>query len=272
MLRRIMGTILIVLGCLSVFGNQSAWASPSVLVPRPSLGHTCRAFTGTFVALATKSGRRFHVYRTGPRSAAIGILLLPGRAGLDESLMGWADRMGAQGYRVVAVRLHHVPRSISLNSTRQRRLIARERAAIALLSAPGRKIVTLGWGRAGALQSIEASAADPADVSGTVLGDGGLSAPVALLQRMQSMVLLVAFHSTTPLPKLEAFEAHMRLYGKPLVVHYYDIDPAAANPAGPHHSSAIAEEVWGAARVFFRQVKTLCRRCAPYQRDLFLYH
>lgn len=272
MLRRIMGMVLVVLACLSVFDNAFAWASPLRLGPRSVAGQTCRAFTGTFVALATKNGRRFHVYRTGPPSAAIGILLLPGRAGLDTSLLAWADRMGAQGYRVVAVRLHRVPRSVSLHSPRQRRFVAKERAAIDLLSAPGRKIVALGWGRAGALQAVEASAADPADVSGTVLGDGGLSAPVALLQRMQSMVLLVAFHATTPLAKLESFEAHMRLFGKPLIVHYYNTDPAAANPAGPHHGSAVAEQVWNTARMFFRQVKTLCRRCAPYQQDLFLYH
>ncbi|WP_297393328.1 hypothetical protein [Acidiferrobacter sp.] len=229
-------------------------------------GLSCRAFSGEFVQLATKGGHRFEVYRTGPPSARIGLLLLPGRVGLGPRTLAWADRVGAQGYRVLTLALGPA------NRRGHGRRAARERAAIEYLSAPGRKIITFGWGHAGALQSLEASAADPHDVSGTVVCDGGVSAKVALLRRIESKVLLIAFQQTTPLPKLQTFEARMRFYGKPLIVHYYHIDPAAANPTGRHFDSAIAQEVWGQARLFFGQIRFLCRRCAPYPRLLFDYH
>ncbi len=238
-------------------------------------GLSCKAFAGEFVQLATKNHGQFQVYRTGPTAAAIGILLLPGRSGLDEPTLAWADRLGAEGYRVVAVNLYgkaRAPKSRAAPLNNQRRADAEERSAIHFLSAPGRKIVTLGWGSAGALQSLEASAADSADVSGTVLFDGGVSAPASLVQRIKSLVLLVAFNSTTPLPKLQAFEGRMRLYGKPLTVHYYNVSPKTVDPTGPDFSSSIAQEIWAQVDSFFGRVQFLCRRCAPYQNYLFDYH
>ncbi len=253
-----------------VAGLVAALVSASVLAHKfPDL--SCRAFSGKFVQLTTKSGRRFDVYRTGPPSARVGLLLLPGKAGLDQHTLAWADRVGAQGYRVLTMGLGSKHKDGSAPTGTHGRSVARERAALHYLSAPGRKIVTFGWGRAGALQSIQASAADPSDVSGTVLCDGGVSAKPALLRKLKSKVLLVAFQKTTAPAKLQAFEARMRFYGKPLIVHYYNIDPAAANPTGRHFDSAIAQEVWGQARIFFRQIVFLCRRCAPYPRLLFDY-
>ncbi|MHB8254664.1 MAG: dienelactone hydrolase family protein [Acidiferrobacter sp.] len=263
MLRGIMAIVLVVLMSTQAFAHKK------------TQGHTCRAFAGEFVQQITKSGRSFQVYRTGPPAASIGILLLPGASPLNESMLTWADRLGAQGYRVVAINLYghaSATKSQVVPTISQHQADAEDRAAIQFLSAPGRKIVTLGWGPVGALQSLQASAADPHDVSGTVLCNGGVSAPGSLLRRIKSLVLLVVFHSRTPLPKLQAFEARMRLYGKPLVVHYYDVSPKAADPAGPDFNSAIAQEIWGEARTFFRRVKGLCRRCAPYKNDLFDYH
>jgi len=263
MLRWIMAIVLAVLVSAQAYAQQKGTEGPAL---------TCRAFAGAFVQLATKGGRRFPVYYTGPPSAALGILLLPGASGLNESMLAWADRLGVQGYNVVVVDLYSKtylgPHAALLTP---QEIKAEARSAIHFLSSPGRKIVTLGWGPKGALQSLEASAADPFDVSGTVLCNGGVSAPVSLLRQIKSLVLLIAFNTVTPLPKLQAFEARLRRYGKPLVVHYYNVDPKAADPAGPNFNSAIAQEIWGDARTFFRKVKTLCRRCAPYQSYLFDY-
>ncbi len=224
---------------------------------------SCQAFSGTFVRLTTKGGHHFDVYRAGPPSARIGLLLLPGKARLGERALAWADRVGAQGYRVLALGLRRT-------GGRGRRM-AMERTALQYLSSPGRRLVTFGWGRSGAYESIEASAADPHDVSGTVLCNGGISAKAALMRRIESRVLVLAFRQTTPLPKLQAFEARMRLYGKPLAVHYYSMDPTAADPMGAQFASATAQEVWAQARAFFRQARFLCRRCAPYPALLFGY-
>ena len=248
--------------------------SAGVFAHEKKQGLTCRVFAGEFVRLTTKSGKHFQVYQTGPRSAGMGILLLPGALGLNVPMLAWADRLGAQGYQVVAINLYGKARrtgSPVLHAISQHRAHAEERTAIHFLAAPGRKIVTLGWGRVGALQSLEASAADPSDVSGTVLCNGGVSAPAPLLRRIKSLVLLVAFSAATPLPKLQAFKTRMRLYRRPLIVHYYNVDPKAADPAGPDFNSAIAQEIWGQARLFFRRVKVLCRRCAPFRNDMYDY-
>ena len=251
-------------GLVLILTSVSGWAHKL-----PDL--SCRAFSGKFVQLVTKGGHHFEVYRAGPPSARIGLLLLPGKAGLDEHTLAWADRVGAQGYRVLTLGLGRASRHADAAARGHGHMAAMERTAIEYLSAPGRKVVTFGWGHAGALQSLEASAADPHDVSGTVACDGGVSAKTALLKRIESKVLLIAFQQITPLPRLQAFEAHMRFYGKPLIVHYYNVDPAAANPTGRHFDSAIAQEIWGQARTFFRQIRFLCRRCAPYPRLLFGY-
>ncbi len=251
-------------------GLVLALASTSVSAHKlPDL--SCRAFSGKFVQLVTQGGRRFEVYRAGPPEARIGLLLLPGKAGLDADTLAWADRVGAQGYRVLTLGLGHASRHAHAAARGRGRSAAVERAAIEYLSAPGRKIVTFGWGHVGALQSLEASAADPHDVSGTVLCDGGLAAKPALLRGVDSKILVIAFQQTTPLPKLQAFEARARLTGRPLIVHYYNVSPKAANPAGRHFDSAIAQEIWGQARAFFRQIRFLCRRCAPYPSLLFGY-
>lgn len=238
-------------------------------------GLSCRAFAGEFVQLVTRSRKPFQVYRTGPSAAETGILLLPGSSGLNEATLAWADRLGAEGYRVVAVNLYgkaRVPKSRAAPLNSQALADAEERSAIHFLSAPGRKIVTLGWGSMGARQSLEASVADSADVSGTVLVDGGASAPASLVQGLKSLVLLVAFNSTTPPPKLQAFEERMRLYGKPLTVHYYNVSPETVDPTGPDFGSAIAQEIWAQVDRFFGRAQYLCRRCAPYQNYLFDYH
>lgn len=238
-------------------------------------GLSCKAFAGEFMQLTTKSGRPFQVYRTGPGSAGVGILLLPGTQGLDAAMLEWADRLGAEGYRVMAVNLTGKTRSTKSHPSHiipQKEADALELATIHSLDAPGRKIITLGWGHAGALQSLRASAVDTADVAGTVLCDGGASAPGSLLKRVKSLVLLIAFHATTPLPQLQAFQARMQRYGKRLTVHYYSVSPTTADPAGPDFNSAIAQTIWASARSFFRQVKMLCRRCAPYPGAIFDYH
>ncbi len=235
---------------------------------------SCHAFKGEFVQLATKSGRRFEAYQVGSRSAAIGILLLPGARGLTEPVLAWADRLGARGYRVLAVNLYgrnRANRSRRAHRLSKSRARAEELTAIHLLRAPGRKIVTYGWGHTGSLQSLEASAADPADVSGTVLYGGGVSAKVSVVRRIQSLVFLVAFRSQTSLAALQAFEGRLRVYGKPLTVHYYNVAPAAVSPLGPHDHSALARQIGAMMRTFFGQVQVLCRRCAPYESALFNY-
>lgn len=260
MQRFVIGLLMVVMAVSQAFAGKS--------------GLSCKAFAGEFVRLRTVSGRSFDVYQTGPRAAALGVLLMPGRRGLSRSILAWADRLGVQGYRVMAVGLSRSRASVRLRiGTMGAQSVAdtEDRAALYFLRAPGRKIVALGWGSAAAHQALVASAVDPADVAGTVLFDGGTSASVRLLSQVKSLILLVAFNST-PLANVQSFEGRARIAGRPLSVHYYNASAQMAAPMGPNFNSGIAQDIWAQTQAFFEQVESLCRRCAPYPNYLFDYH
>ncbi len=244
------------------------WGGVSAQAAKPL---TCQAFTGQFIQLATAGGRRFEVYRTGPSSSGTGILLLSGRLGLDSALLRWADRLGERGYRVEAVNFRGARRGGKGSRLSSHAIEAREVAAIDFLSAPGRKVVALGWGAQGAHLALEASAAAADRVAGTILCGGGLSAPNSLVARTKSLVLLIAFRPSMPRAKVQDFAARLRMLGRPLFVQTYVASPQAVDPDGPGYDSATAQAIWRRAYAFLAHVGGLCRRCAPYRNYLFDY-
>ncbi|MDA8389317.1 MAG: hypothetical protein M0Z76_01015 [Gammaproteobacteria bacterium] len=241
-----------------------AWAG----APKPL---TCQAFTGHFIQLTASGGRPFEVYKTGPSSSATGILLLPGRRGLDAPILRWADRLGAQNYRVEVVNFRRTRQGHGGAKLSQQAMIAREVAAIDFLSAPGRKVVTLGWGPRGARRAFEATAAAPDRVAGTILCGGGLSVPNTLIAQTKSLVLLIAFRPSMPPAQIQNFAARMRMLGRPLFVQTYAASPQSVDPEGPGYDSPAAQAIWQRAAAFLARVDGLCRRCAPYRNYLFDY-
>jgi len=121
---------------------------------------------GKMMVLQTAYHTTFEVYVAGPEQAAYGALLVPDRWGLNRRVRAWADRLAALGYRVMAVDYfdgRRVP-----NRTMSRIVIkaidpvwvaADLKAAFRELARPGRRIVTVSWGRGAAFAAREALAA-----------------------------------------------------------------------------------------------------------------
>ncbi len=232
---------------------------------------TCQAFTGRFIQLTTSAGRPFEIYTTGPGSSGTGILLLSGGRGLNAPVLRWADRLGAQNYRVEVVDFRPAHHGNDKSRLSAHAVIAREVAAIDFLSAPGRKVVTLGWGPRGARQAFEASAVAADRVAGTILCGGGLSVPNALMAKTKSLVLLIAFSPSMPPAQIRNFAVRMRMLGRPLFVQTYATSLQSVDPEGPGYDSPTAQAIWQRTRAFLARVDGLCRRCAPYRNYLFDY-
>lgn len=61
---------------------------------------------GRTIQLSTAHGSRFVAYLNGPEDAASAILLIHDRWGINRHVTAWADRLAAEGYRVLAVDLY----------------------------------------------------------------------------------------------------------------------------------------------------------------------
>ncbi len=61
---------------------------------------------GQTVSLPTAHGTRFTAYLNGPEDAATAVLLIHDRWGVNRQVTAWADRLAAEGYRVLAVDLY----------------------------------------------------------------------------------------------------------------------------------------------------------------------
>ena len=130
---------------------------------------------GKYVRLQTASDDLFTVYQVGPEQAKQGLLLIHGWWGLNAEIELWADRLAADGYRVMAVDLFncnvtsHPPTARKLmNSVDQAQANEKYAAAIKALSAPGRKIAVMGRSY-GASQALHAALVAQPKVSAAVI-------------------------------------------------------------------------------------------------------
>ncbi len=109
---------------------------------------------GKMVTMKTAYHTTFRVYMAGPDDAQYGALLVHDRWGLNKHVVRWADKIAAQGYRVIAIDFFD-GRTVD-NYTMAREIIksidpewveADLRAAVANLERPSRKIVGVTWGK-----------------------------------------------------------------------------------------------------------------------------
>ncbi len=210
----------------------------------------------------------FTIYRAGPASASIGILLAPRLRGVTPDLQFWADRLGHDGYRVVVIdpydgRVFHSKRRAQKAAAKldPGTIRAEARAVLRLLMAPGRKLITVGWGPFGGHQALMDALADPALVSATIIYHDHthlISNPHQLV-RLKEGVLAV-FFGPPGKPAVERFEAAMRLAGKPLYVHFYP-GRVRMRELGSNPSNNAAQLAWNETVGFIGDVQRYCRRC-----------
>lgn len=241
--------------------GTTTWAATDDAVPEKNHQfntHTPVHLDGEMLTLKTPEGESFAAYASGPADAKRGILLVHEWWGLNDYIKAEADRFAALGYRALAVDLYNGQLATTPEDAMKLRnqvvpaqAVAKLKAGLDSLKAPGRKLATLGWCFGGGY-SLLATLAEPAAVSATVIYYGGLVDDVDRLKTLRAPVLGV-FGSQdrviTP-DKVAAFERAMKLAGKALEAHVYDADHAFANPSGQRYNDQAARDAWAVTKAF----------------------
>ena len=149
------------------------------------------------ITIKSVMGTSLQAYVAGPEYAAVGILILHDRWGINTTVRQWVDRFAAKGYRALAVdvfdgRISKQERLATeiMNATDPEWVKADVKAGLNYLKREGRKVVTLGAGFGG-WQSFQAAIAAPSDVAGTVVIYGELDADVAQMRSLKAPLLAI---------------------------------------------------------------------------------
>jgi carboxymethylenebutenolidase len=134
---------------------------------------------GKFITLKDKDGYESRAFVAGPEDSKAGILIVHDFFGITPATKEVVERLGALGYRTVAVDLYH-GRSADNNDSAQALMQAKDRKetdrilneGIAYLKRPGRELATIGFS-AGGVDAMNANLMDPESFSGTVIVYGG---------------------------------------------------------------------------------------------------
>lgn len=213
---------------------------------------------GESLTLKTVDGTSFNNYAVGPEDAQAGVLVIHEWWGLNDHVRKQADRLAAEGYRVLAIDLYNVnvtddPQRAGelMEAVDQDEANAKFEAAIDYLASGDRKLATLGWCFGGG-QSLQATLVDPDAVSATVIYYGQLVTDIDALETLEAPVLGIFARQDgwiTP-DKVAAFEEVMEEANQSLEVHMYDADHAFANPSSPVYDSAAARDAWQVTQAF----------------------
>lgn len=213
---------------------------------------------GETLSLQTADNKSFAAYRAGPYGAKHGVLLLHESWGFTSHTRDLADWLGRLGYRVLAVDLYdgkiaqtRAQASAYMAAVNQGSANAKYRAAIAVLKAPGRKLITMGW-EFGGTQALQASIAAPGAVSATVVYDAELPTDGNVLRAIRPVLAVVARGgSANANDQARVFETTLKRLKKPVQVHYYRRDSVDAD--APRYTDEAMQLVWPATVAFMKK-------------------
>lgn len=255
---------------------------PVLADPTPATAVAPAPFHGQMVPLKTPEGQEFQAYRTGPASSSLGILLATSPRGLTDETRRWADHLGDEGYRVAIADLYagKVFQSEAHGKEAYQALDPVTRDAelgttLHMLKAPGRKIITMGWGGFGGRQALAAALADPGLVGATVLyaDPDRLITDPHVLAKLKGPVLDILFQDARDSGAFRAFEAAMHEARKPFYTHLYPGTVDLADLAGANTArSPQAQAAWDETATFIRDIRQDCRRCVGYYYHRRYYH
>jgi carboxymethylenebutenolidase len=154
---------------------------------------------GKFISIKGADGTEYRVYAAGPENAMMGIMVVHDFFGITPSTIESVERLGALGYRTIAVDLYN-GKSATTNDSAQALMQAKDRketdrilkAGIDYLKRPGRKLATIGYS-AGGVDAMNANLMDPDSFNGTVIVYGGGYDKIekAKIEKLRSPVLAV---------------------------------------------------------------------------------
>ena len=155
---------------------------------------------GSFVTLKQGDGREFRAFVAGPADAKGAVLIVHDYFGISGATKESVQRLGALGYRSIAVDLYGgksaashedaVKLMQSLDGNASSKIL---QAGLDYLKQPGRKVATIGFSMGG-LESLNANLNDPEAVSASVViyGVGFDKIDTKRLERLKSPVLVIA--------------------------------------------------------------------------------
>lgn len=186
---------------------------------------------GKHITLETNTKQSFRVYVAGPKDARKGILLIHGWFGLTEDIEALTNKFGKAGYRAMAVDLYSGAIATNPNdakklmtSVKQPEANAKYFSALHALTAPGRKLATIGWSYGGS-QALHATLMAPDLVSATVsyYPYGEMISDKKTLAPMKGPILIqvgTEDFAFTP-EKIQKYKVAIKNAGKILVVNTY---------------------------------------------------
>lgn len=213
---------------------------------------------GERMTLTTAAGESFAAYRTGPPGARYGILLIHESRGFTDDVRAFADWLGRNGHRVLALDLYDgrtadSPAQASALMARldQKAADAKYLAGVKILKAPGRRLITMGW-EFGGTQALQANTVLRGHVAATVAYDAILSSDAALLRRIQTPVLGVFARgqSRESADRFRAFETAMKRKRKPVQIAFYDRTVGTGESL---YNGDAARAVWGTTAAFLKR-------------------
>lgn len=216
---------------------------------------------GETLHLTTTKGESFAAYRTGPLGARYGILLLHESMGFTDDVRAFADWLGRNGHRVLALDLYEGRTASSraqanalMAGLDQKSVDAKYRAAVKVLKAPGRKLITMGW-EFGGTQALQANSALAGQVAATVVYDAALSSDDTAMRDIATPVLGVFARgqSRDAVDRFRSFEAAMKRKRKPVQIAFYERADNGNDDFGPVYNGDAVRAVWGATAGFLKK-------------------
>ena len=204
------------------------------------------------VTLKTNYGTESWAYVAGPDEAAIGLVLLHDRFGLDQYTLGAADKLAAAGYRVVAVDLFDGRTNTDPDlAERQARAIdpawseANVRAALDYLNQVPRKLGVIGWGSGGSVAMYAATIIDlPVIAVVNYYGDVPTDTRGFTRVRTAVMGVFAANDPAIPESSIAAFENGMRVFKHPVAILRSDQPRGFANPGYATYNQEAEQNAW----------------------------
>jgi carboxymethylenebutenolidase len=209
---------------------------------------------GSMVDLTLEKGGTSKAYLAKPEGAPKGALLVVHEWwGLNDHIKAEADHFAKLGYLALAIDLYDG--KVATSSDEAQKLMGAlddahstdiEKAGLKYLksNAGGVKIGTIGWCMGGG-QSLNASLADPEDVSVTVMYYGMPVTDVAKLKTLHNDAVLGIWANKdgwiTP-DKVKAFDKALTDAGIKHEFHPFDADHAFANPSGGKYNPEAAKQ------------------------------
>lgn len=162
--------------CFNIVNAQSSNAI-STSVKKDSKNVTAQK--GRFISIKASSGTEYSVFAAGPENANSAILFVHDYFGISETTKQSVERLGALGYRAIAVDLYK-GKSATTNDSAAALMNAKNpdetkqilQCAIDYLKRPGRKLASIGFS-AGGIDAMNANLMAPDLFSATAIVYGG---------------------------------------------------------------------------------------------------